>query len=192
MLFAATVIVCGALRPGYSHVTQFMSELGETGGSHSWLMNYGAFMPMGLLVVAFAVSLLWSFPRLTLCMLGAALVAIFGVGTFAAGVFSCDPGCPHRALSRAAAMHDYVSYAAFAAGISAPLVWGLHFRSVTPWRSLWVYSVVSSVGASVFFVVTAVSVESRAFTGIWQRLFLVILYLWCAVVGVRVFRHYRQ
>src|SRR6266545_6315049 len=35
VLFAAVVGVCSALRPGYSHITQFISEHGATGTSHA-------------------------------------------------------------------------------------------------------------------------------------------------------------
>jgi hypothetical membrane protein len=35
VLFASVVILCAALRPKYSHVSQFISELGESGGSHA-------------------------------------------------------------------------------------------------------------------------------------------------------------
>ena len=63
VLFATAVVVSGALRPEYSHVTRFMSELGEAGGSRSYLMNYGGFIPTGLLLIGFSVSLFRSFAR---------------------------------------------------------------------------------------------------------------------------------
>ena len=40
IVFAITVAFVGSLRPGYSHVNQFISELGETGGRLAWVMNY--------------------------------------------------------------------------------------------------------------------------------------------------------
>ena len=63
VLFATAVVVSGALRPEYSHVTQFMSELGETGGSRSYLMNYGGFIPTGLLLIGFSTRCLIPFAR---------------------------------------------------------------------------------------------------------------------------------
>jgi hypothetical protein len=35
--------LAGALRPGFSHVTQYISELGERGSSTEVLVRYGAF-----------------------------------------------------------------------------------------------------------------------------------------------------
>lgn len=63
VLFSTVVIVCGTLRPGYDHATQFMSELGETGGSHASLMNFVGFIPSGLLLAAFGASFAWLLPR---------------------------------------------------------------------------------------------------------------------------------
>ena len=39
-LFGAVVVLCAAARPDYSHIDQFISELGATGSSRASLMNY--------------------------------------------------------------------------------------------------------------------------------------------------------
>jgi len=46
---------------------------------------------------------------------------------------------------------------------------------------------VTSAVAFCFLVALATSLESRLLTGLWQRLLLVMLFSWCAVVGLRVF-----
>ncbi len=188
VLFATAVVACAALRPEYSHTTQLMSELGETDGSHAYLMNYGGFVPAGILLIAFAVSLFRSFGDTWASVLGALLVGTFGAGIMAAGIFSCDPGCPREGLSVEASAHRVVSYAAFGAGILAPVVWATRFRQLTQWKPLWVYSLLSSGAAIVFLALTASAAESRVLAGLWQRLFLGVLYLWCAIVGVRTFQ----
>jgi hypothetical protein len=38
------------------------------------------------------------------------------------------------------------------------------------------------------FVALANSLESRALTGLWQRLMLISLFLWCAVIGLEAYR----
>lgn len=192
LLFATLVIVCGTLRPGYDHATQFMSELGESGGSHASLMNFVGFIPSGRLLAAFGTSLAWLLPRSAVSVAGAVLMAVFGLGIAAAGVYSCDPGCPRQGLSAEATLHRIVSILAFLAGILGLAVWGYRFRSLAAWRSLWRYTAASSAAALVLLLVLNLSVESRSFTGIWQRLFLATVFLWCAVAGVRAFRLARQ
>ena len=188
ILFSTLVVVCGALRPEYNHATQFISELGETGGGHASLMNFVGFIPAGLLLTAFGASLAALLPRTVLSIAGALLIATFGFGIAAAGLYSCDPGCSRQTMSSAATVHDVVSRMAFLSGILGTAIWGYRFRNVPSGRSIWRYTVGSSVVALALLLMLIASAESRASTGIWQRLFLATLFLWCSVVGVRVFR----
>jgi hypothetical membrane protein len=188
VLFASIVTLCAALRPEYSHATQFISELGETGGSHASLMNFLGFIPSGLLLAALGASLAYLLPRTASSLAAAVLIAVFGLGIAGAGVYSCDPGCPRQVLSCEATLHRVVSITAFIAGILGTALCAYHFRRLAAWRSLWRYSAASSAAALVLLLVLNASVESRALTGVWQRLFLATLYLWCAVVGLHAFR----
>jgi hypothetical membrane protein len=54
LLWVTGIVLCGTLRPGYSHFAQYISELGERGSSTEFLMRYGAFVPTGLMHLAFA------------------------------------------------------------------------------------------------------------------------------------------
>lgn len=186
VLFASAVILCAALRPDYSHTTQFISELGESGGPHASLMNFLGFIPSGLLLAAFGASLASLRPRTVLSLAAAALIAVFGLGIAGAGVYSCDMGCSREGISSEAALHRGVSITAFIAGVLGTGAWAYRFRRLAGWRSLWRYSAATSAAALALLLLLDASVESRAFTGVWQRLFLATLYLWCAVIGLRV------
>jgi hypothetical protein len=65
---------------------------------------------------------------------------------------------------------------------------GSRFRRLPDWRGLWVHSLLTGAGGACFLVGLAGSLETRALTGLWQRLLLATLFLWCAVVGLRAFR----
>lgn len=54
ILYTSVLIIVGLLRPGYNHVTQYMSELDEVGGPNAIIMNIAGFTMLGLLMVAFA------------------------------------------------------------------------------------------------------------------------------------------
>ena len=56
LLFAITVVIVGSLRPDYSHVNQFISELGEAGGQFAWAMNYLGFMVPAALILIFVLT----------------------------------------------------------------------------------------------------------------------------------------
>jgi len=189
ILFVAIVIVSAALRLDYSHAENFISELGATGTPYAGLMNYAGFLPAGSMLAVFGVALGNALPRNRATILAAILVTLFGVGIAASGVASCDPGCPQTGGSVENLVHNRIAPIAFLCLIVAAGIFGVHFRSNPAWRSLAVFSLVSSLLGLCLLVGLASSLDSRALTGLWQRLLLAVLFFWCAVVGVRVFRN---
>jgi hypothetical protein len=103
-------------------------------------------------------------------------------------VISCDPGCPQRGGSTESLIHDRMAPVIFLAVISGAAMLGTRFRSLPAWRSLSVYSLVSSALGLAFLAALVSSLETRALSGLWQRLMLATLFLWCAVVGLRASR----
>ena len=188
MLFSAVVVAAGALRGNYSHISNFVSELGATGTPYAGLMNYAGFLPSGLMLAAFGIGLAKVLPRRRVTSLAAVLVMLFGAGVATSGIASCDPGCPQTGGSVENAVHNGIAPIAFLCLIAGAGVLGVHFRSNRDWRSLSAYSLISSVVGLCFLAALATSLDSRELTGLWQRLLLIVLFLWCAVVGVRAYR----
>lgn len=187
-LFAALVVICGALRPDYSHVTQFISELGETGGDFAALMNYVGFMSSAALILSFAVALITIFPRTVLSIFGAVLVATFAVNMFAAGVFSCDVTCTPAVPTTHQQLHDLVSIIAFPSLILGALLWGLYFLQIPNWRRFGFYSLATAVLSVALLVAMVASTETRTGTGVLQRCLLGALFLWLALMAYRLWR----
>ncbi|TLY02064.1 MAG: DUF998 domain-containing protein [Thaumarchaeota archaeon] len=88
LLFASVIVVAGSLRPAYSHISQFMSDLGY--GPNAILQNLN-FILTGMLVAAFSYGLHRSPPG---SRKGPAFVTAFGIGLIGAGVFPGDPANP--------------------------------------------------------------------------------------------------
>lgn len=189
ILFSAVVIVCAALRVDYSHVANFISELGATGTPHADLMNYAGLLPSGLLLAAFGVALVRALPRRRAAILAAILVTLFGAGVAASGIASCDPGCPQTGGSVENLVHNRIAAIAFLCLIGAAGILGVLFRSDPSWRSLSIYSLISSLIGLCLLMALASSFDTREITGLWQRLLLAVLFLWCGVVGLRASRH---
>ena len=98
ILLAAVMVLVGtvyfaSLRPGYSHITNTISELSETGAPNAGLVAFGFFLPVGLMV--------W----LALCLIqrgrsdkeaSAALLALscLGTGYIVSAFVPCDAGAP--------------------------------------------------------------------------------------------------
>jgi hypothetical membrane protein len=188
LVFAAAVLAAAALRPDYSHVTSFISELGANGTTNAALMNYAGFVPGGLLLAAFGVALAGALPKRRLTLAAASLVTLFGCGVAASGFISCDAGCPQAEGSIENAIHNAIAPIAFVCLIAATAVLGLCFRRLPGWRALSLYSLLTGAFALGFLAALAGSLDTRELTGLWQRLLLAVLFLWCAVVGVHAFQ----
>ena len=187
-IFSVVTLVCAALRPRYSHLTNVISELGATGTPNAPLMNYAGFVPAGLMLASFGVALLRVLPRQRLTRAAAALVTLFGGGIAASGLFSCDPGCPQTGGSLEHAIHDGIAPITFLCLIVGAAIFGTHFRRLPRWHHLATYSLLTSTFAFAFMVALIASLETRTLSGLWQRLMIGTLFLWCAVIGLRAYR----
>ncbi len=183
ILFSVVVIAAAALRPGYSHRDDLISELGATGTPRAALMNYAGFVPAGLMLAAFAVGLMRSWPGDRAAAAAALLLTLFGVGIALSGLASCDPGCP-RAGSVENTVHDRIAPVTFLSAIAGAGLLGLRFRRWPAWRRLSGYSLLTSALGLVFLAMVAANLESPAFAGLWQRLLVGTLFTWCAVVAL--------
>ena len=128
VLWATSIAICGALRPGFSHVTQYISELGERGSSTELIMRYAAFVPTGLMHLTFAAFLAVTFRENRLGVLAAAFLGLNGLGRIGAGVFACDAGCGGLALSLSQRMHSLSATLGFMALIVSVALWSIAFR----------------------------------------------------------------
>ena len=146
------------------------------------------FRKRGLLLAGFGVSLGRFLPRNRPTLVASVLATVFGLGTAASGIISCDPGCPQAGGSIENFIHDKIAPVSFLCLIVAASILGLHFRRLPAWRPLSLYSLVTSVVALGLLAALVGSLETRVLTGLWQRLMLATLFLWTAVIGFRVFR----
>ena len=89
LLFVSIIVVAGSRKPGYSHISQFISELGY--GPNAFLQNL-YFVLTGMLVAAFSYGLHKGLPQGS--RKGPAFVTAFGIGLVGAGVFPGDPANP--------------------------------------------------------------------------------------------------
>jgi hypothetical membrane protein len=188
ILWASAIFVTGSLRPEYSHLTQYISELGERGGSTEFIMRYAAFVPTGLMHMAFAAFLYVKFKGSPLATFAAMLLAINGVSRIAAGMFPCEIGCALPRLLFSQKLHSLSVGAGFFALISASVLWGILFRRYQSIRCLSAYSIGSGCLGLVFLVLMLWSAELRASTGLYERLSSGILSMWVLVFAVRLWR----
>lgn len=187
VLFTGVTLICASFRPDYSHISQFISELGATNSPNATFMNVAGFIVSGLMITAFGLSLTLLLPTNLRSRIGSVLMIFFGVGMLVVGNYSCDIGCPREGTFENN-LHDQISGPIFIMGIVGIMLLGISFRNVPLLRGLWVYSVASALLSFGFMVGLVNSIESNQLTGLWQRLLLGTIFLWLAVVGVKLFK----
>ena len=93
LLVLLITVVGGVLFPGYSHTSQYISELGAREAPQETLVRFGGFLPAGIFLGLFAILALWNVPRAKTTTLGFLGILVYAFGYFAAAIFPCDPGC---------------------------------------------------------------------------------------------------
>ena len=187
VIFILAIITNASLRSDYSHISNFISDLGNTGSPNAAVMNYGGFLPFGLMMIAFGLSLLIMLPKGPGFRIGPFLVLVFGIGVLLAGLYSGSDSCPPE-CTRENMIHDYVSLIAFFSAIIGIGILSFSFRNHQDWAALSVYSMITCLVAILFLALMIRSVDARIYTGMWQRLFLLTLFVWFSIVGWRACR----
>lgn len=186
IFFVLMVIVESLLVPGYSQMSQQVSDLGAYAlyGSYALLQNLN-FCVFGILVVAFAIGLGHELPasRAITTSLG-----LFGALFFLLGFFPDEP-TPWPAVA-----HYLI---AWAGGVSILLseffAWRRLRRPIADegvgWTRYGRFSLVSLVLAVISFISFATFGQPGSpITGLLQRVFMAVLLLWIEVMSLRLLR----
>jgi hypothetical protein len=106
VVMALMVVVAGAFTPGYSHLSQFISELGARGSPHEWVVRLAGFLPSGLLLLAFCRFAYAALPRSAGTTLGLIGLALYAAGYLVAAAYPCDLGCRPDKPSASQLIHN--------------------------------------------------------------------------------------
>lgn len=136
VLFAiATPVLGAAARPGYSHASQFISELGESGAPNGAWISVAGFAPTGVFVLLFLAFAAPSFPRDRRTAIGLLCFAAVGVAYLVAAVARCDAGCPTTG-SLAQSVHTLFGVLEYVGALVGLLLLAAAFRRSARWGSL--------------------------------------------------------
>jgi hypothetical membrane protein len=203
-------------RPGFSPVTDFISELGEAGSTTELFVRYAGFEFTGLLYVVFAIAaavllledagaaLASPQSRPTrdagaapaspqsrpasalLSVIAALLVALDGVGRFGAGVYPCDLGC--ESVSTNQQLHRLFATIGFCSGVLAALAWGVVARRHAWLRGFANTSTAAGLLATVLLLLMTWRANPYPLTGLYEHLATVVISVWTLALAVRLVR----
>ena len=180
----ATVLIAGALHPGYDHASQFMSELGAQQAPNAWAVNYLGFLPTELFFLAFIGLALTRVGRNGWLRAGLLALSLYAVGLFIAAFFPCDSGCRPDDPSATHLVHIASGLGAYLFGIL-----GLFLLAAGRWRSQHRALALSGFAVGLFALFCFVQLTpDNAVVGLNQRALETGLYLWCIVFAFKLGR----
>lgn len=181
----AMVVIGGASFPGYDHFSHFISELGATGAPYGSEVSWYGFLPVGVLVIVFAVSAWIAAPRSVLGGLGFAGILLFAAGYVSSAFFPCDFGCRPKEPSLSQQMHLLFGLAGYVLAPVTLLFLGLAARS---WPgAIWLSSLgfLSAAGALGGLVTMD---EASPYAGLSQRVLEASVMGWVVACGLHLGR----
>ena len=176
-----TVLIAGFFYPDYSHVSQYMSELGATGAPHAWWVNYLGFVPTEILLLVFLAMALPVLPQSVPTRLGIGLIGIYALLLIGASIFTCDFQCrPVEQASFAHGLHITLGTFAYLAGIAGVLVTSISARRWPGGFTLMMSGVLVALLA--FGLLLNLNPE-LPIVGLMQRAMETLMYLWFLLLG---------
>ena len=166
--------------PGYSHLSQFISELGASQSAYELPVRFLGFLPAGVSLLAFCYFAYKRLPKSTLTSLALIALAIYALGYVVAAFFPCDLGCRPAQPSVSQAIHNLIGGLGY---LAAP---GFLFALAQSSRSWPASASLPAVG----FLAAAISLLGllslspvSPFVGLSQRAIEASVLGWCLACG---------
>lgn len=185
LVVALLVVAGGALTPGYSHVSQYISELGARGAPLEDVVRFAGFLPAGLLLLGFCVLAHRALPRSRGATLGLAGMAVYAAGYLVAAVFPCDPGCRPAEPSLAQAIHNAAGLLGYL--LAPPSLWTLA-RAARAWPAAGGLGIAGKLAAGCALVALLTLSPTSATVGLSQRLMEAAVLAWAVLCGLYIAR----
>ena len=182
--FTLMAIVAGLRYPGYSHLTQAISELGGVDAPNPLIQDVN-FLVTGLFIITFALGLSGGFERTPPSAAGPTLIGAFGAVIVVHAFLPCDAGCEF--VTTVGSAHNVTGLLAFLSAIAGVLV--LSRRLPAEAEAYRAYSVVTAAAGLVSLVLwIALGKAARipAMNGSLQRVFAGTILLWIEVTAIRL------
>lgn len=191
IVYAVTVVLGGILRPGYSHISQFVSELIAAGAPNKSLLD-PLFALYNLLTIAFGAGLVMTVRAASETRgkvsgtLGALVLVAEGIFGFVTVFFPQDPvGAP---ITSTGTMHIVLAGLSSLTTMLSMLLMGLWFRKQPGLQSYGLYSFISVVVVFVFGGLAAVTGANRnLILGIMERLTIGGFLQWLFVIALKLY-----
>jgi len=192
-LFVIIFLIEGAIRPGYSPMSEYVSALSL--GSRGWV-QIANFLIGGAGILLLAIMTGKAFWERRAGRIGTILLGIIGLCLFVSGPCVMDPvGTAASATTWHGYTHNILGAIVF---LLMPIVPFVLLGRLKPQRRAWIATLILGiiiVAADVVFIAISKSpdlaVVTEPFGGLVQRLVLIPFMVWCVVLGLALYRRSR-
>ncbi len=182
-LFVITTISGGLLSPGYSHISQLISESYSIGTTYGVHLRFLGFLPSGLCIAAFAFLAIKALPRSPATRIGFLGIGIFyGLATILVSLFPCDKGCDKEMVdpSLSQLIHNLTGLLTYLVVPISLLILGLAARKWVNGKTMSVAGFICGLTAIVFVGILSADLTSE-FAGLYQRIIEGSVLAWIVV-----------
>lgn len=191
VVYVLTVFIGGVVTPGYSHISQYVSELIQTGAPQKGILD-PLFALYNILVIFFGVGLfqyvreMHNERRKLAGTLGALTLVIEGLAGFLTLFFPQDP--IGSQVTTTGTMHIILASISSLTTMLSMLLLGLWLRTIPALRGIGLYSFVflTVVFVSGGFAARTIANPSP-FNGLIERVTIGGFLLWLLVIGWRLY-----
>jgi hypothetical membrane protein len=186
ILFVLVATIAGLLRPGYSVMSEAISNLGV--GTNAWIQNSN-FIITGLLFIAFAFGFYQRMQtvirRVSLNII-TFLLLLAGAALTIECFFSTDiPGYPPQTIH--GTVHDTTFLVIFVSLMIVFFIVGWQLRKTPSWRKYSWYSNITGMIAVVLLIVNFYTSDHvPQVAGLIERIFIVVTFAWYARTGYQL------
>ncbi|GAB4195195.1 MAG: hypothetical protein Tsb002_27430 [Wenzhouxiangellaceae bacterium] len=181
VLLLLMTVVGGAFFPDYSHVQQYISELGARGAPHAGMVRFLGFLPVGVAVVTFALLAYRLLPRSGMTLLGFLGIGYFGFGYIIAALFPCDAGCNPTDPSISQIIHDLVGAGGYLIGTFAVILLGIQ---AFQWRQATHVAVAGIILGGLSFLSVQGLSPGFEYVGLIQRAIEIEVHAWLLICAL--------
>lgn len=185
-LIVVFIVIAAILTPGYSHISETVSQLGAQGRPHPEVMSAG-FVVYGLVINGFAYALYLQLGKTRTITLAGLSLVIYGTGVLLTGIFQDGPNLPYIEPNLESALHSLFAMIGFFGLVVGMLIFARAVYRKPEWRFFTPISLLAAVlnlGSSLLFLMENLgSIE-----GLLQRVFYAVSLCWIELVVLRIYR----
>jgi hypothetical protein len=165
----------GLFYPDYSHISQFISELGATGSPYGNYVNYLGFLPTELFIFAFVYLCFSVIPKTKINFTGLFFIVLYGVTLSIASFYPCDYECSPIEPSLSHNIHMISALPGYLSGIISIFIIS---SGSSGWAKSTIFKTLSYiVGCLCLYAFLNLDPESE-FVGAIQRSLDLMIYFW--------------